>query len=192
MVALQRSKGDLEDVAGGISALLAAIINTFFDPTGHDLSSAGISVRLHSGHLVRLFFAPGPLLADEAALHHAFGCKGSGGLKCCLFCVNIFNYKYRHSIVSEDTTGLAQHHTCHDASKFLLHTRETIADIYRRLQDAFANATKTYFKELQTRLGWNLVRGGLMFTPRMRSLLHPTDHAMYDWMHVFSQPSALL
>ena len=85
VIALQRSKGDLEDVEGGISALVAAIINTFFDPTGHDLSCAGISVRLHSGHLVRLFFAPGPLLADEAALHYAFGCKGSGGLKCCLF-----------------------------------------------------------------------------------------------------------
>ena len=185
VIALQRSKGDLEDVSGGISALIAAIINTFFDPNGHDLSSAGISVRLHSGHLVRLFFAPGPFLADEAALHHVFGNKGSSGLKCCLFCINVFNYKYRQEIVSDDRTGLAQHHTCHDASKFLLHTRETIEEVYRRLHDASANATKKYFKELQTRLGWNLVRGSLMSTPRMRCLWHPTDHAMFDWMHVF-------
>jgi hypothetical protein len=108
-----------------------------------------------------------------------YGCKGAGGLKCCLLCQNIFNYKNERGIAEGDQGGWVQTHACTDSSKIVLHTPESITAVINRLQSA-----KVGLSELQTRLGWSIVPNGVMFDTRTRMLCEPTAHALYDYMHV--------
>eukprot|EP00974_Lingulodinium_polyedra_P015872 1540754-Lingulodinium_polyedra.AAC.1 len=70
---------------------MAALVRLFFDPEGHNLQAAGMTLDLNGGSAIRLFLSFGMFLADEAALHMVFMCKGSSGLKPCMLCQNIFN-----------------------------------------------------------------------------------------------------
>jgi len=38
-------------------------------------------------------------------------------------------------------------------------------------------------KELETRLGWNHKPFSVMFTPLVRSIMLPSEHLVFDWMH---------
>ena len=82
-------------VKGGVSSILRALLNTFFNPNTHDLRRSGVCLDLKTGNSLHLWISLDIVVADEAALHYMYGCKGAGGLKCCLLCQNIFNYKKR-------------------------------------------------------------------------------------------------
>ncbi len=98
---------------GNISAIIGALMRTFFDDTSHHMANSGMTLDLsHDGSKVKLFMTMGSFIADEAALRAVFCCKGSSGLKPCLLCQNIFNFKEGRGIVELDPTGFAQHHTC--------------------------------------------------------------------------------
>ena len=56
-----------------------------FDPEGHNLQAAGMTLDLNGGSAMQLFLSLGVAIAEEAALHMVFMCKGSGGLKPCIF-----------------------------------------------------------------------------------------------------------
>ena len=184
-VVLLARTGVVKDIPGDFSAVMKTLLNVFFDPQGHDMSRSGISLRLHNSDLIRVFVKLGVVLADEAALHAFYACKGSGGLKPCMMCVNVFNRKIRPGIISSDTTGFAQTHTCHESSKLQLHTSETISEIMRMLAASINTMSKAAFNELQTRLGWNYTENGIMREQRLRSIVDPAEHSMYDWMHCF-------
>lgn len=175
----------VKHIPGDFSAVVKSLINVFFDPRGHDFSKSGISLRIHEGDLVRIFASLGVVLADEAALHCCYACKGSSGLKPCMLCTNIFNRIHRPGIITGDATGLAQTHTCHDSSKLQLHTTHTMNEVIRRLVAAVGTMSNAAFNELQTRLGWNYWTNGVMLDARTRSIVDPTEHSMYDWMHCF-------
>ena len=173
-------------VKGRISGVFKALLlYMFFNSERHDFAKSGINIELQSGQRVHLFLHVRIVIADEAALHSLFGCKGASGLKCCLLCQNIFNYNEARGIVDADVASFAQHHVCSDASKFVLHTPGTISAVVRRLRAAQVEMSKAAFAELQTKLGWSFVDGGVMFHDRCRELVEPTRVAMYDWMHVF-------
>jgi len=173
-------------VQGNISAIIGALMRTFFDDASHHMANSGMTLDLsHDGSKMKLFMTMGSFIADGAALHAVFCCKGSSGLKPCLLCQNIFNVIEVRGIVAGDPTGFAQHHTVPDVGKLVLHTADTIAAIIARLRFAYATMTNGQLKELQTRLGWTHVPGSVMYDNLVSQPLLPTDHAMYDWMHVF-------
>ena len=174
----------IKDVRGGISAIIRSLLSLFYS-SPHDASAAGISLRLADQSMHRVFLQCGPFLADEAALHAAFCCKGSSGLKPCLLCQNIFNDKSTRNIVAGDASNFAQSHSCTEYSKLVLHTPATIAAVLRRLSQNADTLTQREFAELQTRLGWNHVPEGLLSDRRWSDIMDPTRVAMYDWMHVF-------
>ena len=165
---------------------MAAVLNCFFDSTSHHMAKSGINLSMKGGDSLLAFMTFGVFLADEAALHAAFCCKGASGLKPCFLCQNIFNYNEVRAIVDRDPTGFCQHHVCTDPAKFVLHTADTINAILRRLHAASTTVSQADFYELQTRLGWNLVPGGVMWHPTFdRGLVDPTIHTCFDWMHIF-------
>ncbi len=170
---------------GGVSGLMRAIVDLFFCLDGHDVGRSGILLKLPTDVYVQVFLKLGIVIADEAALHIMFVCKGAGGLKPCLLCQNVFNTKNTRGIVASDGTGWAVAHDCTESAKLVLHTRATIDAICRRLAAAHAGMSKPAFAELRTRLGWNFIDGSLMETSRHRAIADPTSIAMYDWMHVF-------
>ena len=83
----------VENIRGKLSALIAAAIKVFFDPQGHHLQDAGVFLTLADGTRVHLFFRLGGVIADEAALHAVYACKGSSGLRPCMLCTNVYNYR---------------------------------------------------------------------------------------------------
>ena len=170
----------VKEIKGGISAVLGGILEVFFQK--HDLRTAGMSIQLHNGERTHLWFEMGPLISDEAAMHSLYTCKGAGGLKPCLLCMNVFNSNYRRDgIEAVDADGWAVFHQHHDHGALKLHTKGTITRVLARLG---APMTKTALHELETNLGWNHAPYGIMHRP-MRDAINPVDHALFDWMHVF-------
>ena len=121
-----------------------------------------------------------PRVADEAAVHVLYGCKGQAGIKPCLLCANVFDGKEVRGIVDADHTGIAVHHTEPDSTKLVPMTMSMLDWVVRRLRGAWNFPFKYQWDELQTRLGWtwdvNLER---------RITLAPPPHVLcVDWMHV--------
>ena len=171
-------------MSGGFSRLFAAALSSFFGAQGHDFQKAGIQLKLEDGSDLSVFMVAGAFIADEAALHAAYCCKGSSGLKCCMLCANIFNFKIRNEIVEQDLSSLAQHHTTHDYSKLKLHTPQSINDVLRMLETSYHTMNGSQFEELEKRVGWNYVPESMMYNQCLRPLIEPTTHAIYDWMHI--------
>ena len=103
-----------DKIPGGLSELLCLAFQAFWDPDGHDVRLAGCHLDVLQHEPMRVFLEMGGVLADEAALHMAFDCKGSSGLKPCFLCANIFN-KDEDSArkpVASDATGWSQYISC--------------------------------------------------------------------------------
>ena len=173
------------DIAGGLSAIMRACLNLFFDDRTHDSSVAGILLDIKSCSSMRLFLQLGAFIADEAAIHYALKCKGASGLKPCFLCANVYNEKTVRGCVEADGTGWAVYHTCTDHTKLQLHTTATIAAVLDRLQGAIGHMNQGDLSELETRLGWSHEPNGLLHHPRWKELWSPTEVVMYDWMHVY-------
>ena len=166
--------------------MFCAALKLFWDDAGHDLALAGVSVKLFDGTQARIFMKLAIVISDEAALHAMFACKGSSGLKPCLLCQNVYNFKNVRNVVENDSTGIAQYHTCSDWRKLQLHTPGTIRAIASRLSAAAASTmTKANMAELEIRLGWNYIPESLIFQPRARHICDLTSCVVFDWMHVF-------
>ena len=179
-VAVLKSDARKHLVQGGVSALAGAVLRAFFDAESHDLSTAGILVELHGGRMLQIWARLECVLADEAALHAIMGCKGSGGLRCCLLCSNVFNTRY-----VDDKGMLAEHqavtHSCSDASRLKLHTDASIFAVIATLRERQPILNAADFEKLSMQLGWNL--GSMLETPSLRRVLRPSQQTLFDWMH---------
>ena len=174
-------------IDGGMSAVVRAILNKlFFNPEGHDMSKSGIQLQCHDGTLTILFAELSMILADEAALHAIYGCKGSSGLKPCLICTHTFNQKNARRIVERDASGTAVDHACASAGKFKFITPSVMAAMVRRPESPSRTYTHTALEELQTEIGWEAVAHGIMFDDSTRIRCCPSTIAFYDWGQVFS------
>ena len=157
----------------------------FFNQQLHDFSKSGVNIECQDGTRATIFADLYLILADEAALHAIYGCKGSSGLKPCLLCTNVFDAKKPRGIVSRDPTGRSVDHTCASVKKSRGVTQSVVAAIVRRLTHVAATSSSTVLKELQTDIGWNFVPGGIMFDAATRVRCCPTKCACFDWAHVF-------
>ena len=169
-------------IKGGISGLTAALTELFFSEDSHNAATAGVWLKLHDGTEVHVFFELAMLLADEAALHEIYGCKGSSGLKPCCLCQNIFSERNVRGVVASDASGWAQSHTCTNPEKFVFHTSATIHAIVRRLRAAAADLPKGELEELETNLGWSYDPHAAMFVDRFWVRMNPPTVCCYDWM----------
>jgi len=169
-------------IKGAVSAVFAAVLKLFFDPDGHDCSKAGIYLRLASGETIRIWLKFLFKLGDEEALHLAWGCKGTGGLKCCIKCENCFHRNNARGI-GTDPTGWAQLDHCFDKTKLVKSTKESVFKIIDRLLEVKRDSPSA-LGAAQTNLGWNLVVGGVMLVMCLRSFLDPPMQSYYDSMHI--------
>lgn len=175
----------MEEIAGGVSALMGAILDSFFDVDRHHMQLGGVCLRLADESMAHIFLSLGMLIADEAALHAALACKGSSGLKPCMLCGNVFNRRSVRQILENDKSGMAVLHDCDDMNKCMRHTMESLAAIVATLRQSAGEMSNKDFQELQTRLGWNYEPAGLMFSERWRTLVSPPSVCTFDWMHIF-------
>ena len=113
---------------GGLGALVAAVLKVLFGAGGHDVRLAGVQLQLASGRLIHVWMDLKHVLADEAALHAMFACKGASGLKVCMLCANVFNARLVES--SEDLARQGGFtHTCGDVRRLQLQTEDSLKAI---------------------------------------------------------------
>ena len=175
----------VNELDGGISSVTASIIDMLWCTGEHNMHTAGVHVKLNQGDFAHITAALGIIIADEAALHLMYMCKGSSGLKPCMLCANVFNRNDERDVLEHDRTGIAQYHTCSDFSKLVMHTNSTIKSLIERLENGSRTLTKGAFKELQVKMGWNYVPGSLVLQPHLLDICDPVRVVLYDWMHVF-------
>ena len=170
-------------MSAGLSGLFAAILQTFFADGGPDMSLAGINVELFDHRHVHIWIALQTVLADESATHGSLGCKGASGFKICCQCKNTFHARY---VADPDALRAAGGvlHTCADISMVALQTDESIWAIIDRLRAQKSLMGRGEFQELQLRLGWNHVEGGLLQQEPLRRTLKPYTNVSYDFMHI--------
>ena len=75
--------------------------------------------------------------------------------------------------------------TCPDASKFLLHTRESLAECVNHLATQAARLNKGEMNDLQLRLGYHHAPEGLLSSRELVEKLGVPKAVMYDYMHVY-------
>ena len=75
----------VKEITGGMGAVMISIIKLFFC-SGHDPTTAGVSLQLHTGLQTIMWLKLGQVIADEAALHMLWGQKGlqASSLVCCV------------------------------------------------------------------------------------------------------------
>ena len=130
---------DVENIAGGISMLLALIITYMFSKTGgRNFATSGVCVTLNTGAVVTLFLSFAIVIADEAALHAIFESKGASGLKCCPLCINCYDGNNFRNIVESAHPGDAVLHTCSEFCKLVFLTPTVLDAIMARLRAAHA------------------------------------------------------
>ena len=172
----------VKEITGGMGAVMISIIKLFFC-SGHDPTTAGVSLQLHTGLQTIMWLKLGQVIADEAALHMLWGAKGAAGLKPCMLCCNVFNKLYRAKTrAAVDTEEWSMNHDDHDASKMILHTPDTLAVIVRKLS---APMPKSQLRALETNLGWKFAPETILWHSRLLSYCHPCNTTLFDWMHVF-------
>ena len=174
----------LKTIDGGLGAFWKFVFTSvFFNADGHDLSTAGIHLDLFTGETKHIWMDLSVVVADEGALHALYGSKGASGIKPCMKCANIFNFKTVRSPVERDTTGTALYHTTHEFDKLILHTPATIDATIAKLQAS----RRQDLEELETRTGWNHVPNGAMIDPNFRRRIDPCSKVVYDGMHCFCE-----
>ena len=80
---------EVEKLEGGIPQLTAEVLYSFFDAERHDISIAGVSLKLHGdGKRIHIWSKFGMLLGGEPALKDVLGCKGYAGVNICCMRIN--------------------------------------------------------------------------------------------------------
>eukprot|EP00971_Amphidinium_carterae_P239319 4751070-Amphidinium_carterae.1 len=179
----------VQKLKGGMSSLVATALKLCWGTKTHDFMTSCIHLMLPDGTALRVFVKFAIKLADEGALHQAFGCKGASGLKPCMLCNNIFNSKTGRDIEFADETWAQSHTSCllegHELSKCQLHSEATVAAVFKRLRSAREDGISARdFEDLQTKLGWSLIDGNIMQDEQLFGTLKVTEQVMCDWMHI--------
>ena len=168
-------------IADHMSAVFVQLLGLFFGGEGQDLELGGLTVEFVDGASATIFADVLFSIADEAALHAMYGCKGSSGLKICCCCTNVFNANTPRRIVEADRSGQSVYHHCTDPTKFKRITPAVLDAIVRRL----LRARPSELADLETDLGWKLQPHGIMFHPTARRRMCPSNKLCYDWAHIF-------
>ena len=163
---------------GGMSVVLAKVTQSFFTEPG-GLHISGVNLFLEgSFHTVWAFLST--MISDADALKQALEMKGTSGMKPCVCCSNVVDFM--SGLSGHDETGNLVPSSELDFSKFRLHTDQSVRDILEllRLEEDGPN-----LKKLQTSLGFNLVKDGLILCRELQQVYKPISSLMFDWMHVY-------
>ena len=162
----------------GLTQLFKLWIKAFFCESGN--LSAGISLQIN-GMDRMMAFSLGYIVADEAAIKHAFENKGAAGKMLCLFCQTTIQKRYAPAVL-----GMLVPHTEVDHSNLILHTDHSIWQVVDHLHAEYmAGLSKKEFSDLETRLGFNYTPHGVLLDHDLRAIVRPISQTCFDPMHVY-------
>ena len=162
----------------GMSQVCRAALLSFSADGG--FFECGVQLRPpEGGATLMLCAAVRCLLSDESALKHMLCNKGASGKIPCGLCRNVVQKRYAPKRLHNALVV----HTCPDASKFLLHTRESLAECVNHLATQAARLNKGEMDDLQLRL--DHAPEGLLSSRELMEKLDVPKAVMYDYMHVY-------
>ena len=165
----------VDQMAGGISALYARILEICFSD-GHHTMLDGMQL-LCKGEAFSVTFEYGGLLADEDCLKKVHGYKGAQGNKPCMDCSNLMKVANPALLPAG-----AKHLSTSTLDGIDFNTNEDIweiADVLKETVDAHLPIA-----EMETSRGVKYNRHGLLLNKALRKIHLPIDHYLRDWMHI--------
>ena len=175
----------MKSIPDNVSAVYHKLVALFFDATGgRDISLSGCQVTLANGRSMTIFADIAVAIADEAALHAMYGCKGSSGLRPCLLCVNVYNPMYGSEIVERDPSRTSVCQSCSDIDLCKRASTDVLQAVATKLKSSHATLGVGAFKELEIRLGWKFQPHGVMYDEKFKYRLCPSKILVFDWMHI--------
>jgi hypothetical protein len=163
----------------GISHVTKAALRLFF--LGDHNIKRGVMLEVRGQH-VCLIAKYGCHISDEKAIKETFCTKGASGSKPCPLCMNIVGIESR--LAGEYCKTIA----CHDATRFVLHSDESIRELVREIAGlargaAAGTVAKGRLEEKQQLYGLNHEEHSIMLDVDLRVGL--VSVMMFDFMHVF-------
>ena len=166
-------------VKGGLSAVFAALIKTFFKE-GADMRRGGISIELGEDDVRKLFALTSIVLQDGGAHKYVWGARGDGASKFCMLCKNLFTKD--SEMVDEDGTNLLRCDVIKVAGLVPSSSRELRLNM-RYLEQESITRSPDEFTKLQQALGLTYYPHGVLVDRELDDLLEPTEAYCHDWMH---------
>ena len=139
----------------------------------------GVALELAGGGDLHIWAALGGLLADEAAIHAAYGNKGASGFRPCILCKNVVLARTTRPRQPADVP-----HTCWDVNAVQEHDAESLRRIAERLQHTATHGRVADLNDLQTESGWNFNAHAVLWSPHLFQHASPHLVVLFDWMHV--------
>ena len=177
---------------GGISELMAAILQKLFSPAegGENLAREGVRVPLNQEEPRAFLYALLPFgcfLGDEAALKAVTCSMGAAGVKLCVCCINVVGSRRYPTPAAIPPGSSLVHFTDHRKNLIQLHTRETIlwvADhLAERATGGPSEMTPDQFRRLETDIGFRYRPKGLLWSI-IRAIAAVPDSVYWDTMHI--------
>ena len=166
---------------GGLSAIAGEFLRLMFR-TEHCVMTGGFTLQLKNGRVVRIWARLTCNVSDEAALKTFWKCKGAGGLKLCLLCLNCVDCG--SDLWFFDATGRLIPHTCPNIGQFIPHTKESVMTVLEHLKHVKSN-TPGSLQEQEKFHGWLEPTHNLLMTLDIGPLLDPSTQTCFDWAHCF-------
>ena len=171
------------EVLGGVSGLMKAILLTFFSPTGVNLLDGFTVMNNGVPQMMRGKF--GGFVSDEKALKEIYSVKGAGGTKPCIKCLNVYQFLTAH-IMERLTRSTGRPHVgidCNDYSQFEYATDDIFWELMDRVTAA-KDGPVGQFKALMQHTGIKYNPHGVFADPHLRaSVLKPIENYIRDPLH---------
>ena len=161
---------------GGISAVFRTCIKQFFQAPFH-VRDSGIALTDPAGYMVRLFAQIGFFVQDGEAHKRLWSCKGDGGMKPCMLCLNLRTSE--SEIVDEDGRNLLVCSAIHE-HELVFATDQDIRGAVNRLSTHVNDAD---FELRQTAVGFTHSPHSILMDASLSDLVQPSTQFMHDWMH---------
>ena len=171
----------VHNIEAGIGAIIKLVMRKMLIGP-QSFSSSGINLTV-DGRSLRVFAVFCGLVADEAAIHAVWMCKGAAGTKLCLLCLNIVNKDW----IAVDLIGPGSFFkaftTVRHERDCVMQTRNSIFAIIDELRLAQPTMGVDDFKIKQRALGFSYSPEMVLVDPELRAFVDPSTQTIFDWPH---------
>ena len=178
-LAIEPAEG-LKHVSGGISQFFAICLRQFFGDCIHDISQGGLRLLGPDGDAYRIWALMHLFIMDGAAHKLLWGCRGDGGMRMCMLCLNVVTKK--SAVKDADNKNLL---VCEHVSEdqLQLASGSGIRGTLDRLAAHQRTHSRADLKLTEMASGFSIVPHGILDDKKLVQHVFPAEQYAHDWMH---------
>ena len=171
---------DVNRYAAGLSQVFGKMLKLFFGQHSTNLAVGGMTFGGDNTPLLRFWAKLNIIVQDGGAHKYTWWCKGDGGCKACVLCLNVFSVK--SEVAVDDESDLL---TCTATRESELHfaTDADLREAVRGLAARAGRMAKGDFLQLEKAIGFTHMPHSLMLDRALDPYIGPASTFMHDWMH---------